>query len=598
MESHVLKGLIIFVGVLALSMSADTQVSTQSPSGLDSVDMKAPGKETTENGKEALPDFWDFWEEQPDEELIECMLEEMSNEELLGQVFMLGYTGKEPSPDILDWIENRHLGGVKIFTRNVDTLVTLARSINKMQSAGLRSRFQIPLFMATDQEGGWVRHIKGKTSRTPGNIALGASGLPRDALLTGYYIGQELKTLGINMNFAPTIDVYSNPSANVIGPRSFSSDSQTTALLALAYFKGMSRSGIICTAKHFPGHGHTDKDSHGALPVVRISFEEMWERELVPYRILIREGLPAIMTGHIAFPEILGRLTPSSLSPFFIEELLREKLKFTGLSVTDDMEMNGVLSENLNTAGACRKALEAGHDMILISHTPRIQDMTWRKLKSYLNTDSDFRMKLKKSVRRILMLKLKTFKGNNPFPIYTDEKTIISRLPADGADGFFNESSMRCVTLIKNGHIPFTPEPDEKILLIGQFQEFLTEGEMRYSQAGTLKFPYSPFYFAEEEYQVSITRKASGYDTIIFCLANYNSLEILNSLKDLEKKIIVISTLTPVYLRKASWVESCLAVYGTDRRSFRAGFAALAGDFIPEGRLPVEFQTDSDGSSQ
>ena len=164
----------------------------------------------------ALPSFWD---DLPDEELIEAILSEMTEEELLGQVFMLGYVGKRPSGEILNWIRSRNLGGVKIFTRNVDTLAGLAASIDEMQEAAATGRFQIPLFMSTDQEGGWVRHIKLETSQTPGNIALGASRLPQDALLTGYYIGQELKSLGINMNFAPTTDVYSNPSATVIGPR-------------------------------------------------------------------------------------------------------------------------------------------------------------------------------------------------------------------------------------------------------------------------------------------------------------------------------------------------------------------------------------------
>ncbi|MBA7665461.1 hypothetical protein ES703_73531 [subsurface metagenome] len=111
--------------------------------------------------------------------------------------------------------------------------------------------------------------------------------------------------------------------------------------------------------------------------------------------------------------------------------------------------------------------------------------------------------------------------------------------------------------------------------------------------ADTLKFPYSPFYFARNEQRWSIPRQAAGFDTIIFCLANYNSLEILKTLQSLGKKIIVISALTPVYLRETPWVESCLAVYGTDRGSFQAGFAALAGDFSPEGRLPIDFPDSS-----
>jgi beta-N-acetylhexosaminidase len=245
---------------------------------------ESPGAETRADGP-------DFWSDLPRQELVDKLVEEMGDDELLVQVFMLGYIGVRPSADILRWIGTRNLGGVKVFSRNVSTLSELAESIQSMQAAASEGPLRIPLLVSTDQEGGWIRHIKGETSVTPGNIALGATGLPQDALLTGYYIGLELRTLGVNMNFAPTIDVYTNPSATVIGPRAFSSDPVSTALLALAYYQGLSRTGVIATAKHFPGHGQADKDSHGALPVVDLTLEELWSRELVPYRVLISEGV-------------------------------------------------------------------------------------------------------------------------------------------------------------------------------------------------------------------------------------------------------------------------------------------------------------------
>ena len=531
--------------------------------------------------------FPSFWDDRPNEELVEAIVAEMTNEELLGQVFMLGYIGKRPSEEILDWIHSRNLGGVKIFTRNVDTLPGLTTSIAQMQETARAGRFQIPLFMSTDQEGGWVRHIKQETSQTPGNIALGASGLPQDALLTGYYIGEELKSLGINMNFAPTIDVYSNPSASVIGPRAFSSDPVITAMLALAYYQGMNKSGIICTAKHFPGHGHADKDSHGTLPVVRISFEQMWQRELLPYRILIPEGIPAIMSAHIAYPDILGNLLPSSRSRYLIEEVLREKLAFEGLLITDDMEMNGAISGGVDTAQASLEALEAGNDMILVSHTPRVQDRTWQKLKTHLGEHPEFKERIKISVRRILRLKLKVLKtmaaGDSP-----DQAENFA--PNTGAWEFFQQSALRSVTLLRDSSIPLEHNGgNQNMLLIGQFEEFLEEGRRRYPEADVLFFPYSPFYSAREQDLERIPRIASRYDTVVFCLANYNSLEVLETLRTFPGTLVVISTLSPVYLRDTPWVENVLAVYGTGKESFRAGFAALIGDFRPEGRIPVDF---------
>jgi beta-N-acetylhexosaminidase len=535
--------------------------------------------------KASTPSFWD---DRPEEELIEAILAEMTDEELLGQVFMLGYIGKRPSGDVLRWIRSRNLGGVKIFTRNVDTLAGLSESIAEMQGVAGNGRFQIPLFVSTDQEGGWVRHIKLETSQTPGNIALGASGLPQDALLTGYYIGRELRSLGINMNFAPTTDVYSNPSAAVIGPRAFSSDPLATAMLALAYYQGMAKSGVICTAKHFPGHGHADKDSHGTLPVVRISFEQMWQRELVPYRILIPEGIPAIMSAHIAYPEILGNLLPASRSEYFIEDVLRDKLSFQGVLITDDMEMNGAISGGVDTAQASLEALQAGNDMILVSHTPSAQERTWGKLLSYTTGQREFKKRLERSVRRILKVKLAYFKsGGSGATIHRDNST--EPIPSEGAWEFFQQSALRSVTLIRDGEIPLENSMNRRILLVGQFEEFLQEGRLRYPEADTLLFPYSPFYFARPEDLERVPRTASRYEAVIFCLANYNSLEVLETLHSFSGSLVVLSALSPVYLRETPWVQTALAVYGTGRESFRAGFAALAGDFEPEGRIPVDF---------
>jgi len=546
----------------------------------------------------ALPPAADpgFWSKLPDGEIAQRIVQEMSDEELVGQVLMLGYTGTSPSPEFLNWIQIRHIGGVKIFTRNVESLPSLAQSIRRMQSSADGSRWQIPLFVATDQEGGWVRQIKGETSVTPGNIALGASGLPRDALLTGYYIGLELKKLGINMNFAPTIDVYSNPQASVIGPRAFSSDPVTTSFLSLAYFKGMSHSGIVCTAKHYPGHGQADRDSHGWLPVVNICFDELWERDLLPYRVLIPEGLPAVMSGHLAYPRVLGDLTPASLSPYFIHEVLRERLGFDGLVVTDDLEMNGALFGGIDTARACELALRAGNDMVLISHSPQVQEQAWRHLLHTLKSDSAFKQGLQDSVRRILGLKLRAFKGG--IPLLPEQPLNPSAVRSENAESFFRESALRSVTLLGKGSIPFKPRPGERILLIGQFEEFLAQGKGAYPQAETLLFPFSPFYSAEEQTRAQVHLRASRFDTLILCLANYNSLQILKDLKDLGKKIIVISALTPVYLAETPWLDSCLAVYGTGADSFKAGFAALSGQYVPEGKLSVHFLNLEGGAAR
>lgn len=534
----------------------------------------------------ATPSFFDDID---DEILTESLIASMSDAEILSQVFFLGYIGVTPSDTIKKWITTRQIGGVKIFTRNVANLPTLALSIKEMQELAMDGRLEIPLFVATDQEGGWVRHIKHQTSETPGNLALGASGLPRDAFLTGFYIGREMKALGINMNFSPTTDVYSNPSASVIGPRAFSTDPVLTALLSVAYFKGMSKAGVIATAKHFPGHGGASKDSHGHLPIIYADFEVLWNRELVPYRFLIREGLPAIMTAHLAFPQILNDMTASSVSSYFQHDLLRDTLGFEGVTITDDMEMAGVLKGNGNIADACKRALESGNDMILISHTPRFQEKTWKHLLGLMKTDDEFRNRINDATRRIISLKLKTFKGKDAFPLLPDIHNLKERIPDNDAQDFFFENACRSITTIRSREIPFSPQSGEKILLVGQVENFFTEALGRYPEADVARFSFNPFYTSKEADRKRIPDLAQTYDTIIFCIANFNSLDILQTLKELDIKIIVISTLSPVYLMETEWVQTAIAIYGMSSDSFRAGFAVLSGDFVPEGRLPITF---------
>jgi beta-N-acetylhexosaminidase len=530
-----------------------------------------------------------FWENKTADILIEELMSSMNDEELLGQVFFLGYVGTTPSEEIKQWISARNLGGVKIFTRNVSSLASLASGIRDLQLLTRETRFKIPLLVATDQEGGWVEHIRREASTTGGNLSLGAGGVARDAFLTGYYIGEELKALGINMNFAPDLDVYSISKANAVGPRAFSSDPLATAVLGAAYIQGQKKAGIISTGKHFPGHGGADLDSHGFLPEVGIDANLLWERELVPYRVAVKEGLEAIMTAHIAFPRVTGNREPASLSLFFINDIIRGRLRFEGVVITDDMEMNGVIMNGDSIPEACLKALKAGNDMILVSHTPLIQEKVWKTLIREIKTDDRFRETIKTSLRRILKLKIRAFKGTDPFPLIPNPEGLSARIPAPNAGAFFFSSICRGVTLVRSGSIPYTPAAGEKLVLIGQYTEFLEEGKKRYPLAETLLFSWSPMYQANEEDIERVKTASEGYDVIIFCLANPNSLGILKSLERLNKKIIVVSALTPVYLEQVPWVRSAVAVYGDGAASFQAGFAVLSGDFTPEGRLPVDF---------
>jgi beta-N-acetylhexosaminidase len=536
----------------------------------------------------AAPSFWD---RRPDEELVTALTAAMGDEELLAQVFLLGYLNEDahPSAYVRGWVAGRHVGGVKIFPRNVTSLKQIAADIRDLQLVATKTGFGIPLLVATDQEGGWIRHIRFEASATPGNLAIGATGLPDDAYRTGRFLGLELRSLGINMNFAPTIDVYSNPRADVIGPRAFSSDPVSTAILGVAYFRGMQEAGLICTAKHYPGHGDADRDSHGSLPVIQVDQDTLWERDLLPYRFLIREGLPAIMSGHLSFPRILGDDTPSSLSPLMMTRFLRDRLGFQGIAVTDDLEMAGALRGKIDMTTASRMAIEAGNDAILLSHVPQAQELAWNALLKEMKAKPAFRARVKESAGRILRVKLRYFKGANAFPLIPDPDTAVASIPAPGADEFFLDQSMRSVTPVRASGYPYQPAPGERVLIVSPYAAFLEEGKRRYPTADTLDLDEvtSPF--------VRVPALAAGYDAVIFHLSaselDLTTSSLLRRLRDYRGKLLVISSFSPVYLDDVAWVKSALAVYGDSRDSFRAGFAVLAGDFAPLGKLPLGFMS-------
>jgi beta-N-acetylhexosaminidase len=512
--------------------------------------------------------------------LARNILSKMSDEDALAQTFMLGWVGAEPSPLIMDWIQDRHIGGVKIFGWNTGDTTRLAVTVGELQKASLKGPFGIPLLVATDQEGGWIRHVKGSTSETPGNMAIGASGFPRDAYLSGYYIGRELAVLGINMNFAPTVDLYTNPASTVIGPRSFGSEPAWAGILGAAFMKGQAAAGIIATAKHYPGHGDTDLDSHGVLPEISASFEVLWERELVPYRILAKEGLPAVMSGHLAFPNTQAAMTPASLSSWFLQDVLRRRIGFQGLIITDDLMMNGATMSAGSLSQAAKQALLAGNDIIMLSKTPNLNDAIWRNLAAALKSEPLFRERVRDAALRVLTAKLDYLRGENAAPYVPDPAVVERSLPDPDGAAFFLDLAARSVTVVKDGiGFPLNPGQAGRVLLAGQYQDFFDAGKKAFPEAAA-------YWYSGEGVQADLPRLARNADTIIFCISNAEGLSVLESLKPLGKRVILFSVLSPVYLDKAPWVDGAIAVYSYAPESFVAGFSALLGKIQAGGRLP------------
>ena len=518
----------------------------------------------------------DFWDPVPDQELARNILSRMTDEEKLAQILMFGWAGLDPSPLVLDWVEERSLGNIKIFGWNTDDTFKVAKAITLLQGKAAKNRFGIPLFVATDQEGGWIRHVKGRTSQTPGNLAIGASGLPSDAWYSGYYISRELAALGINLNFAPTVDLYTDHASTVIGTRSFGEDPEGAGILGASFVAGSTAAGVLTTAKHYPGHGDTGMDSHGHMPVIRIDEKTLFERELVPFRRLVEAGVPAIMSGHLSFPEITGNRIPATFCPYFLDDLLRKQLGFDGLIITDDIMMNGAIDYAGSVSRVVELAIEAGNTIVESSTTPSFSDPLWRNTLNRMKRDEQFRARVEDSVLRVLVAKLAYFKGTNPVGIYPEIADIAARVPDPDGASFFQSQAVRSVTVLRNGKEPRVDADSGSVLIASQFASFLDIGRQRFPDASI---------FGVNDRLGSI---AGNYDTIIFCLSSDYSLSVLKKLHHLRDRLIVVSAMSPVLLGDVPWVESAIAVYSYSPWSFTAAFGAIAGDFVPTGTLPLK----------
>lgn len=534
----------------------------------------------------SLDDDFDFWSDIPSDELSSLIVSKMTDEEKLSQIFMFGWAGQEPSELLYEWVRDVGLGSVKVFGWNTDDIQLVAKSIANLQKAAAGRRFKIPLFVATDQEGGWIRHVKGETANTPGNMAIGASGYTSDAWYSAYYISREIKALGINMNFAPTVDLFTNQDSTIIGTRSFGNNPENAGILGEAWAKGSEAAGVIPTAKHFPGHGDTENDSHIFLPVIDVDFETFKNRELVPFLYLIRNKIPAIMSGHLAFPKIDSTGAPASLSKYFLTDFLRASLGYEGLIITDDMMMNGDTIYAGSLSNAFKMAIEAGNDIVISSTTARLNEALWTNNLNLMRTNSTFKERVEDAAKRVIKAKLDYFKGGNAAPLYPDASKISNSIPDKDGQKFFLEQACRSITVIKNTTLPLSSENEGRVLLVGSLPKFFEEGKKRFPNSSNFQFTYEPGPNETQWVCDNLPSTAEGYDTIIVCVSNARTARIAESVKNLGKKVVILSIMTPSNAEKLDWASDILAGYSYSEYSFAALFGSLCGEFSAKGKLP------------
>ena len=284
--------------------------------------------------------------------------------ETIGQLFMAGLPGPQLDKGTEDLIKDYHLGGVILFSRNVEDPLQVARLCRDLQDMAMAC-IGLPLFLAVDQEGGRVARLREPFTVFPGNRAIGLNDHPeKSASEFGRVTAREMKMVGLNMNLAPVMDVQKGELEKHLEGRLFGEEPDRVARLGRRVVRSLQKNGIMAVAKHFPGLGPADLDPHFKLPRISLTREEIEGENLPPFRAAIEEGVSAIMTSHAIY-SALDPDNPATLSSAVLSRLLREKMGFGGLIITDDLEM-GAIAGHQGVADGAADALGAGADILLI----------------------------------------------------------------------------------------------------------------------------------------------------------------------------------------------------------------------------------------
>ncbi len=336
----------------------------------------------------------------------------------IGQLLMVGFDGTSPTKEVECAIRKHHVGGVILFSRNIEHPLQLAKLTSSLQALSKQG----PLFMGIDQEGGRVSRLSHPFTKFPKARALGEI---NDIPLTysaAEAMAKELTAVGINLNFAPVLDIDTNPDNPVIGDRAFSKSPLVVAEHGLAMMSGLQDNKIIACGKHFPGHGDTHLDSHKTLPTVTHSLSRLNDIELKPFIHLAQNRLASMMTAHVLYKGI-DQKRPATLSKKIVTGLLREAIGFLGVVISDDLEMKGITDYG-TVAESAVLAIAAGCDLLLVCHSFDQQVATLAALIQAVEKGDIPEARIEQSVARILALKERFHLGGRKTDLDAIKKVV------------------------------------------------------------------------------------------------------------------------------------------------------------------------------
>ncbi|MFN8792365.1 MAG: beta-N-acetylhexosaminidase [Bdellovibrionales bacterium] len=358
----------------------------------------------------------------------------------LGQHMFIGLEGPSLSKDEKDFIVSNNVGGVVLFGRNVKEPKQVHELCREIQSLRHQMPDKAPLFIGIDMEGGRVARLKAPFTVWPPLKKVGDLDNPTLSFHFSYCLGRELRAVGINLDFAPCLDVNNNPQNTVIGDRAVSADVNMVSKHASALVRGFIKSDVISCAKHFPGHGHTLIDSHEDLPVEDLEFARLDQVELQPFKKAFRARAEMVMMAHILFPKIDPDF-PASLSEIFIKKVLRSDCRYRGLVISDDLGM-GALTRRFSTEEIAVRSLQAGIDLLLYCNDPKAPPVALEALVDACANGPLNAQDVEVNYRKILQFKLEKIKNPDPLPLDEALKLV------------GNDHHQKVARALADGHIP------------------------------------------------------------------------------------------------------------------------------------------------
>ena len=508
---------------------------------------------------------------------------------MVGQKLCTGFPGTHLDDEFILQVRENKIGNVILFGHNIADKDQLYHLCNDIQSLVMDAT-GYPAMIAIDQEGGPVSRLPEGTTIFPSAMAIAATGDSSNAYQAGFITGSELRALGVNMNLAPVMDINTNPQNPVIGIRSFGDTPETVNAYGAQMIRGLTDAGVLCSAKHFPGHGDTAVDSHIGLPCVDKTLKELLACELLPFQAAIAEGVPAVMISHILYPYLETERVPATMSRIMITSLLKNQLGFTGLVLSDCMMM-GAIADHYGTAAGCLAAAQAGVDLIFVSHSASLAGEAAAFMRAaaedgHLNLDE-----MSTSVSKIITYKQKV--QSSPVPPFALTGCEVHRKKAES----IAEQAATWVQLPASGEHTLGDSP----LFIGCQPYRVNNASDPVDTA--ICFPlYMETELGGKGMIISHDPDEQEIRDILAMVPRHSSIvlgtlnahlrkgqkQLLNELAQAKKALICVALRNPYDFQGLPPYVAALAVYGYDALSLRAAAGVLSGRIKAGGKLPVK----------